>query len=111
MGTLETFPTRTITCCAFAIAPPPHTTAYFQVAARTAMAFVCADFISLCGHFQCSTSRNFAKPRHLLLLSRPTTASLDHFRVADHPEIGQTSQYKRVSRYLSGKTSNDRTSG
>ncbi|HXJ12761.1 MAG TPA: hypothetical protein VNH19_10855, partial [Candidatus Limnocylindrales bacterium] len=34
---------------------------YFPVAARTAMAFVCADFMSLCGQFQCSTSENFTK--------------------------------------------------
>ena len=27
--------------------------------------------------------------------------SVDYFRMADHPEVGQTKQYERVSRYLS----------
>jgi hypothetical protein len=30
---------------------------------------------------------------------------------ADHTEVGQSSQYKRVSRYLSGETLHKRTSG
>jgi len=38
-----------------------------------------------------------------------TLRSDDCSRDADHPE-GQTSQYKRVSRYLSGETSHKRTS-
>ena len=32
-------------------------------------------------------------------------------RLANHPERGQTSQYKRVSRYLSGETSYKPTYG
>jgi hypothetical protein len=48
MCTLENFPSRAISLCALVIVPLPHTTEYFPVAARTAMAFVCADFISMC---------------------------------------------------------------
>jgi hypothetical protein len=35
----------------------------------------------------------------------------DHFRVADHPEGGQTGQYKGVSRYLFAETSYKPTYG
>jgi len=37
--------------------------------------------------------------------------SVDYFQIADHLEVGQTSQYKRVYLYLSGGTSYNQASG
>jgi hypothetical protein len=52
-----------------------------------------------------------ASPHRQILSQRSQQGGQDftiYFRVADHPD---TAQYKRVSRYLSGETSQNRTSG
>ena len=46
-----------------------------------------------------TVARSWGRVTAIRKLTTTRIVLLDYFRLADYPEVGQTSQYKRVSRY------------